>query len=111
MIATLAILAVASFAIRCGFSVETLQFTGLVGILAWASMADLSNRVIPNACILAATGLRIVCLAALALTGRLAATEIAYYIASGLGVGAALLLFSLTFERVTGRKGMGGGDV
>ena len=111
LIAILTVVAVASFAMRCGFSIETLQFTGLAGILAWASLEDLSRRAIPNACILAATGLRIICLAALALTGRLAVTEIAYFIASGLGVGAALLLFSLTFERVTGRKGMGGGDV
>ena len=111
VVGMLAVLAVAGFAVRFGFSIETLQCVGLTGILAWASLEDLARRVIPNACILAATGLRIACLAALTLMGKLTATDIACYVASGLGVGAALLLFSLAFERLTGREGMGGGDV
>ena len=111
LVAALAALAVASFAMRFGPSIETLQFTGLAGILAWASLEDLNRRVIPNTCILAATGLRIACLAALMSVGKLAATDVAYYVASGLGTGAVLLLFALVFERITSRKGMGGGDV
>ena len=31
--------------------------------------------------------------------------------ASGLGIGAAMLVFALVFEYATGREGMGGGDV
>ena len=110
-IGMLAVLAVAGFAVRFGFSIEMLQFAGLTGILAWASLKDLSRRVIPNACILAAAGLRIACLGALTIMGKLTAADVAYYVASGVGVGAALLLFSLVFERLTGRESMGGGDV
>jgi len=111
VVSALAVLAALVFVVRFGLSVETLQYVALTALLGWASIEDLRSRTIPNECILAMVGNRVVYSALLAMFGRFEAGECVYYFASGLGTGAVLLLFALVFERVTGREGMGGGDV
>lgn len=106
-----ALLAGAGFAMRFGLSGETLQYLVLTGLLAWASLEDLRSRRIPNPCVAAAATVRLAWLVALVCMGKASVGEIGYYVASGVGVGVALLLFALAFERLTGREGMGGGDV
>ena len=110
-VVTLALLAAVLFCARFGASLETAQYVAMTGLLAWASAKDLETRTIPNRCVLLAVGVRAAYFALLAVFGRFAAGECLYYAASGVGVGIALALFCLAFERVTGREGMGGGDV
>ena len=110
-VAALALLAALAFVVRFGFALETLQYVALTVLLGWASAEDLNSRTIPNPCILAAAGVRAAYFALSAALGGFDAAECALCIASGLGVGAALVVFGLAFERATGREGMGGGDV
>lgn len=111
IVVALAVLAALAFVVRFGPTLETLQYVALTGLLAWASAVDLRSRTIPNPVILAAIALRAVCFAILAAQGSFDPRECLYFCASGVGVGVALALFGFVFERVTGREGMGGGDV
>lgn len=111
VVAVLALLAALAFAVRFGPTIETLQYVLLTALLGWASAEDLLSRTIPNQCVLASVGVRLAYFAVVAVLGSFDAGRCAYYVASGLGIGVALLLFGLVFERITGREGMGGGDV
>lgn len=111
VVAVLALLAALAFAVRFGPSFETLQYVVLTALLGWASAEDLRSRTIPNQCVLASIGVRVAYFAVLAALGTFDTGRCVYYVASGLGIGAVLLLFGLVFERITGREGMGGGDV
>ena len=105
------VLAALAVVVRFGFSTETLQYVALAVLLGWVSVEDLRSRTIPNGCIFAMMAVRIAYFAVLASLGRFDAGECAFFLASGLGTGAVLSLFTLAFERLTGREGMGGGDV
>lgn len=106
-----ALLAALGFVMCYGLSGETLLYVILAGFLAWASLEDLRSRRIPNLCVAAAAAVRLVWLSAMCFMGRIPIGEIVFFAASGAGVGVALLLFALAFERLTGREGMGGGDI
>ena len=94
-----------------GFTLEAVQLIAILALLAYVSWNDLRTRTVPNRCIVAAVAIRLAYCAGIALIGRLSLSELGYYVASGLGVGVAMLVFALVFEYVTGREGMGGGDV
>ena len=111
IVSALAALAALAFVVRFGLTLEALQYMALIAILSWASAEDLRSRTIPNPSIIAAVAVRAAYFAILAMGGSFDAGACLYYCASGLGVGVALVLFGLAFERVTGREGMGGGDV
>lgn len=111
MVAALALLAALAFAVRLGPTLEALQYLALTALLAWASVEDLRSRTIPNPCVIAAVIVRAAYFAILAAWGSFDADKCLYCCASGLGTGVALVIFGLAFERVTGREGIGGGDV
>ncbi|MBQ6390752.1 MAG: prepilin peptidase [Eggerthellaceae bacterium] len=94
-----------------GLTFETVQLIAMLALLAYVSWNDLRTRMVPNRCIVAAVAVRFAYFAGVALIGRLSLGELGYYVASGLGIGVAMLVFALVFEYVTGREGMGGGDV
>ena len=110
-VAALSILACVGFAVRFGASLEAAQFIALAMLLAKASVEDLRTRTIPNRCVIGALAVRVLYFAVLGAAGRLQVSDVGYFVASGLGTGAVLVAFSLAYERVTGREGMGGGDV
>lgn len=111
MAAALALLAALAFVVRFGPTLETLQYVALTALLCWASVEDLRSRTIPNPCVIAAVVVRAAYFVILAAWGSFDAGKCLYCCASGLGTGVALALFGLAFERITGREGMGGGDV
>lgn len=111
MVAALALLAALAFAVRFGPTLESLQYVALTALLGWASIEDLRSRTIPNPCVIAAMIVRAAYFVTLMAWGSFDAGKFLYYCASGLGTGVALVLFGLAFERVTGREGIGGGDV
>ncbi len=94
-----------------GSTIESFQFVGLEAVLAAASISDLQTRTIPTPCIVAGVGIKAVYFAALAYMGMFDVREFALCIASGVGLYVLLFLFALIFENVTGRQGIGGGDL
>ena len=93
-----------------GLTFEAVQLIAILALLAYVSWNDLRTRTVPNRCIVAAVAVRFAYFAGIALIGRLSLGELGYYVASGLGIGVAMLVFALVFEYVTGREGVGGGD-
>ena len=104
------VLAVAVVAMRWP-ALETIQYVLLVGVLAHCSVCDLRNRVIPNADIAIAVSIRFAYFVATAITGSFSLDEFKASILGGFCIGALLFVLVLLIEHVTGRPGMGGGDI
>ena len=111
VLAACAALACVAVAIRFGLSVESLQYFALVGLLVYASYTDLQSRTIANGCIVACAAVRLIYGIYACACGLAGFSDITYYLVSGIALGGAVLLFALVFERLTGRAGMGGGDI
>ena len=111
VIMALALLLALCLIVVYGLTLEAAQLIVILALLAYVSWNDLRTRTVPNRCIVAAAAVRFAYFAGIALIGRLSLEEFGYYVASGLGIGAAMLVFALVFEYATGREGMGGGDV
>ena len=111
VIMVLALLLALCLIVVYGLTLEAAQLIVILALLAYVSWYDLRTRTVPNRCIVAAAAVRFAYFAGIALIGRLSLEEFGYYVASGLGIGAAMLVFALVFEYATGREGMGGGDV
>lgn len=111
IIVALTFLAVACLIAVYGLTLEAVQLIVMMALLAYVSWNDLRTRTVPNSCIVAALVIRFAYFAGIALMGGLSLSEFGYFMASGLGIGVVLLAFELVFEHVTGREGMGGGDI
>lgn len=94
-----------------GLSLETVELLAFAGVLLFLSLTDIDDFIIPNACIVVALAIRAVYLAAAYFMGTLALPEIGYYLASGFGMGIALVIVVLAADKVLGRESMGGGDL
>lgn len=114
-----------------GFTVQTAALMVLCCLLLGLSLVDLDSMLIPNGFILAGMVLWALMIAGQAATGQLAAgpegslgtlwlgifdgSELLACIADGLGgaivVSGLVLLVSLAFGKVTGKEGMGMGDI
>ena len=97
--------------LRFGFSLETVELMAFSSILLFLSLTDLDDYLIPNGCIIAAIAVRVVYLAAAWALGIMQVGDIIYYVASGFGVGIALLVVVLVADFVAKRDTMGGGDL
>ena len=111
VIMALALLLALCLIVVYGLTLEAAQLIVILALLAYVSWNDLRTRTVPNRCIVAAAAVRFAYFAGIALIGRLSLGELGYYVASGLSIGVAMLVFALVFEYVTGREGVGGGDV
>lgn len=94
-----------------GFSFETLELLVFAAALLFLSLTDLDEFIIPNGCIFVAIAARAAYLAYAFATGGIGLDGIAYYVASGFGMGAVLLAIVLAADRVFKRESMGGGDL
>lgn len=94
-----------------GLSLETAELLAFAAILLFLSLTDIDDTIIPNGCIIAAIAVRAAYLAASFALGQASPSDIGYYVASGAGVGAVLVVIVLVADRVLGRESMGGGDL
>ncbi len=94
-----------------GLSLETLELLIFAGILLFLSLTDLDERIIPNACIVAAIAVRLVYLVIACILGIAKVDVFAYYLASAFGVGIVLLILVVVADKIFGRESMGGGDL
>ena len=98
-------------AARYGLSLETVELMAFAGVLLFLSLTDLDEYIIPNGCIVVALVVRAVYLAAAWALGTIDVGALLYYIGSGVGVGAVMLVLVLVGDKVFGRESMGGGDL
>lgn len=94
-----------------GATLQTLELCGLATVLLTLSLTDFDRREIPNACVLAALGLRLAYLLLACARGEMSLAVLGYYLLSALGVGLALLLTVLVADWLLGGESMGGGDL
>jgi len=94
-----------------GLSVETAELLVFACILLFLSLTDLDEYIIPNGCIVVALVVRAVYLTVAYFMGTMSLDQIGYFVASGLGIGIALVVVVLIADKVLGRESMGGGDL
>ena len=94
-----------------GFSLETAELLAFAGILLFLSLTDLDERIIPNACIIAALAVRAAHLAIAFAFGWMDGSQVLFYVLSAFGVGVVLLVIVLIADKVFARESMGGGDL
>ena len=94
-----------------GLSFETVELLIFACVLLFLSLTDLDSYIIPNACIVIALVVRAVYLGVAYFMGTVSLDAIGYYVASGLGMGIALVIVVLIADKVLGRESMGGGDL
>lgn len=80
------------------------------GLLAASSVFDLRERIVPNALVIALVGVWVISQIAAALCG-IATPSCTEQIVGAFAVGAALLVATLLFERISKRNALGGGDI
>jgi len=101
--------------VRYGLTVLTLRYMVLSCILLGLSLTDLDTFEIPNRFILAGIVLWVVTLPFAGASGGKMGSSIIGQLKDGLLGGfliaGALLLLSLIFDKVTGKEGLGGGDI
>lgn len=111
IIALICVVALVSVTAVHGVTFETAELLGFAGILLYASLTDLKERRIPNACIIAALAVRAAYLMLAFAFGWLNMRAIGYYVFSACAIGLALVAMVLVADRVFGRESMGGGDL
>ena len=94
-----------------GLSLETIELMLFASCLLFLSLTDIDDYLIPNGCIITAIVVRAVYLAAACAMGTMSIDQVLYYLASGFGIGAALVVVVLVADRAFGRASMGGGDL
>lgn len=94
-----------------GLSLETIELLVFVCALLFLSLTDLDQYIIPNACIVVALVVRATYLAVAFALGLIDVDTIGYYLASGFGMGAVLVIIILIADKAFGRESMGGGDL
>lgn len=94
-----------------GSTLQTLELCGLTIVLLALSLTDLDRREIPNACVMAALGLRAAYLLLMCARGAMPLAMCGHYLLSALGVGLVLLVSVLLADRALGGESMGGGDL
>lgn len=104
-------LAFGAVAAAYGLTLQTIELLAFTAVLVALSLVDLSQRVIPNECVIAAIVVRVVYLACAVALGAMELPEVGYYLASGLGIGIVLVVVVLSADRVFQRESMGGGDL
>lgn len=101
-------LAFAIITVRFGITFTTLKILGLTCILTAISLVDLQTFTIPDSYI--AAGI-IWWLVTVPLTLGFSIRSILYTVLGAVIVGGGMLLLSFIFEKVTGKDGLGGGDI
>lgn len=96
---------------KYGPTLQTIELLAFCGVLLFLSLTDLDDYVIPNGCIITAIVIRIVYLAAAYFMGDMSTDQIVFYLASGFGMGIALVIVVIIADKVLGRESMGGGDL
>lgn len=94
-----------------GLTVEAAELLLFASILLFLSLTDIDDFIIPNGCIIAALVVRAAYLAFCWVRGNMADATVLFYVASGLGMGLVMLVFTLIADRVFKRPSMGGGDL
>ena len=94
--------------LRYGISILTIRYMILSCILLGLSLTDLDTFEIPNGFIVAGIVLWAV---TLPFTGEKIKDQLISGLLGGAVIAGALLLLSLLFDRVTGKEGLGGGDI
>lgn len=94
--------------LRYGISILTIRHMILSCILLGLSLTDLDTFEIPNGFIVAGIVLWAV---TLPFTGEKIKDQLISGLLGGAVIAGALLLLSLLFDRVTGKEGLGGGDI
>ncbi len=100
----MAFLSLALF-IRFGFQLQTIQFMMFAGTLVILSFVDLDHKILPDA--LTLPGIAVGCLISF-LPGGISWADSLIGMAAG---GGSLYLVATVYERITGREGLGGGDI
>ena len=92
-------------------AIGAIELLAFAGILVYASLIDIRERRIPNACIIAALAVRIVYLALALAFGWTDMQAVGYYVFSACAIAIALAVLTIVADRVFGRESMGGGDL
>ncbi len=101
----------ASLVLRYGPSLETVELLAFSCVLLFLSLVDIDAYVIPNGCLVVGLLIRLLYLALSYAQGTTALAEVVGYVASGLGVGVALLVMVVVADRLLDKDSMGGGDL
>jgi leader peptidase (prepilin peptidase)/N-methyltransferase len=94
-----------------GLTLQSLELVAFASILLFLSLTDLDCHRIPDACILAAVGVRAAYLIAQAAMGVDVIDEVIASLVGAAALGIGVLLIVLVADRVLGRESMGWGDV
>ena len=105
------LVAVATTFALYGTAIESFEYAAFELVLSAASLSDLRTRTIPNVCIVLCIAIRLAYFVILGVQGSFDVIDGAFYVASGVGMYALLLVFTMVFEQRSGRQGMGGGDL
>lgn len=103
--------AFAALALRCGSTLQFVEFACFCTILLFLSHADLQARTIPNSSVASAAIVRLAYLLAECAVGAMGPAQAAGYLLGAFAVGAALLAFAAVMDRVSGDESLGGGDL
>ena len=95
--------------LRFGLSWETVRAVALICVLFTLSLVDLESWRIPNSLI--ATALVIYVVTFPLIEPELSGSALLHSLGGGLVIGGGLLVLLVIFDRVTGREGLGGGDI
>ena len=96
---------------KYGLTLETVELLVFAGTLLFLSLTDLDDYIIPNGCIIVAVLARAVFLGVSLAMGTISLDGVLFYLFSGLGMGAVLVIVVLVADKVLGRESMGGGDL
>ena len=94
-----------------GLSLQTVELLAFACILLFLSLTDIEEFLIPNGCIIAAIAVRLLYLGVTLAMGTTTLDQIAYYAASAIGAGIALLVIVFVADIIFKRDSMGGGDL
>ena len=94
--------------IKYGFSIETVRFWGLGGILLGLSIVDLKKYEIPDGFILAGIGLWVI---TLPFYGSAWFEMLKSGLLGALGVSLFMLISALVMDKLLGKESLGGGDI
>lgn len=94
--------------LRWGISVDTLRWMAMSVILIGLSLVDMDSMEIPNGFVLASMAVFILTFPFVHEYWR---SQLISAIVGSFGIAIGLLIISIIFDKVTGKEGLGGGDI